>query len=235
IVTNGGVGVALAAKRATETIPIVFTSGDDPVKFGIVASLSRPGGNVTGVTFLAVALAGKRLELLRELVPDAAVIAMLANPDNSNTESEVREVEAAMRASGRQLVVLSAGSESDFESAFSELRRHQAGALVLGADPLFIGHRNRLVALATRHGIPAVYDRREFADAGGLMSYGTRITAVLRQAGFYAGRILNGAKPADLPVQQPTTFELIINLKAAKALGLIVPQATLLRADEVIE
>ena len=235
IVTAGGPPAALAAKSATSTIPIVFTSVGDPVGLGLVASLARPGGNLTGFSNLTTELNPKRLELLSELVPQARVIALLVNSNNPNTERMMRDVQEAARTKGVQLPILKAGSESEIDAAFASLVRLHAGALLVGADPFFTSRREQLVALASRHAMPAIYYWREFPASGGLISYGTSLTAVYRQVSIYAGRILNGAKPADLPVQQPTEFELVINLKTAKALGLTVPQSILARADEVIE
>jgi putative ABC transport system substrate-binding protein len=235
IATGGGTVSALAAKSATSTIPIVFAGGGDSVLNGLVASLARPGGNVTGVTFLAVELLPKRLELLSELIPQARVIALLVNPNNANTEREMRNMQEAARAKRVRLDILKAGTEGEIDAVFASLVQRQAGALVVSADVFFNGQRDQLVALASRHDIPAIYGFREFAASGGLISYGTSIATVYRQVGIYAGRILKGAKPADLPVQQPTTFELVINLKTAKTLGLTVPQTLLARADEVIE
>ncbi len=235
IAASGGTPAARAAKSATSTIPIVFTSGTDPVAAGLVTSLARPGGNLTGVSFLVVELNPKRLELLTELVPQARVIALLVNPTNTNAERTIRNMEEAARAKGVQLAILKVGSESEIDVAFASLVQLQAGALVVGADAFDNSRRERLVALASRHAVPAIYEGRESAASGGLISYGTSISSVYRQLGIYAGKILAGAKPADLPVQQPTKFELVINLKTAQALGLTVPQALLARADEVIE
>ncbi len=227
---------ALAAKSATSTIPIVFRGGGDPVGTGLVASLARPGGNLTGVSFVPNELTAKRLELLSELVPQAGVIALLVNPTSgANTERVIRDVQEAARTKGLQLHVLKASSESEIDTAFASLVQLHAGALVVGADPFLSGQREQLVALASRHAVPAIYAWREFAASGGLISYGASLTAAYRLVGTYAGKVLKGAKPADLPVQQPTTFELVINRKAAKALGLEVPPALVGRADEVIE
>src|SRR5205085_8398464 len=235
IAASGGTVSVRAAKSATSTIPIVFTSGDDPVATGLVASLARPGGNLTGVSFLDVELNPKRLELLSELVPQARVIVLLVNPNNSNADRTMREAQDAARAKGVQLPILKAGSASEIDAAFATLVQLQAGALVLAGDPFFNIRHEQLVALASRHGIPAIYPWRDAVAAGGLISYGASFTSVYRQLGIYAGKILNGTKPADLPVQQPTEFERVINLRTAKTLGLTVPQSLLARADEVIE
>jgi putative tryptophan/tyrosine transport system substrate-binding protein len=235
IVAAAGSASAVAAKGATSTIPIVFTGIGDPVAIGLVASLARPGGNVTGFGNLSVEMMSKRLELLSELVPHAGVIALLVNPNSPIAEPVIREVQEAARAKGVRLPILKAGTESEIDAAFASLAELHAGGLVVVADPLFFGRREQLLALASRHAVPAIYDWREFAATGGLISYGSSLTAIWRQVGIYAGRILKGAKPADLPVQRPTTFELVVNLNAAKALGLTVPPSILARADEVIE
>jgi putative ABC transport system substrate-binding protein len=235
IAASGGPAAAHAAKNATSTIPIVFTSGDDPVASGLVASLARPGGNLTGVSFLNVELTAKRLDLLSDLVPQAKVMALLVNPTNPNAEQILRDVQEAVRAKGVRLHTLKAASESEIDSAFVTLAKLHVGALVVGSDPFFVSRREQLVALATRYAVPAINEMRGFVDAGGLISYGTSIAGVYHQLGTYAGKILKGAKPADLPVEQPTTFELVVNLKTAKALGLTVPPSILARADEVIE
>ena len=231
----GGNPVLLAAKSATSTIPIVFTSGVDPVATGLVASLARPGGNLTGFSIITVELMAKRLELLSELIPQARVIALLVDPNNAGTEQIIRDVQEAARAKGVQLVIVKATTEGEIDAAFAILVQLHAGGLVVGADPFFSGRREQLVALAARYVVPVIYTFREFAVAGGLVSYGTSLTAINHQAGVYVGKILNGEKPADLPIQQPTVFELVINMKTAKALGLAVPQSLLARADEVIE
>ena len=235
VVTSGGVASALAAKTASSTIPIVSVIGGDPVAAGLIASLARPGGNLTGVSFLTVELMPKRLELLCELVPQARVIALLVNPNSPNAELLIRDMQEAARAKGVKLAVLKAGTEGEIDAAFASLVQQQAGALVVDPDSLFNAQREQLVALASRHAVPAIYEGRSFAAVAGLISYGTSLTGIYRQAGVYAGRILKGEKPADLPVQQPTRFELVVNLNTAKALGLTVPPSILARADEVIE
>jgi putative ABC transport system substrate-binding protein len=234
IMASGGDVSALAAKSATSTISIVFISSD-AVERGLVASLARPGGNLTGVSIFLVELVSKRLELLSELVPEARVIALLVNPSTSSAERQTRAVQEAARAKGVELQILNAATESEIDAAFATLVQLHAGALVVGADPFYNSRREQLVALAARHAVPAIYQWREFAEAGGLISYGSSLMAATRQLGVYTGKILKGAKPADLPVQQPTTFELVINLKTAKALGLTIPPSILARADEVIE
>jgi len=235
IVGGAGPTSAFAAKNATSTIPIVFTSGDDPVAAGLVASLSRPGGNLTGVSILYAELVPKRLELLSELAPQAGTIALLVNPKSPEAEPTIRDAQEAARTKGVRLRVVEAATEGEIDAAFASLAQLHAGALVVGADPFFNSRREQLVALASRHAVPAIYHARFFVVAGGLIGYGPSPTAMYRQVGVYAGKILNGAKPADLPVIQPTTFELVINLKTAKVLGLTVPQSLLARADEVIE
>jgi putative ABC transport system substrate-binding protein len=235
IVASGGPVAAQAAKAATSTIPIVFTASSDPIKLGLVASLSRPGGNMTGSAMLTAELDAKRLELLRELVPTARVIGALVNPGRTDAEAQSRDAQEAGRALGLQVIILSASSERNIDTAFASLAGQGIGALLVGADPFFHSRRVQLVALAARHAVPAMYMSRDFAAAGGLMSYGASIADGYRQAGIYAGQILKGAKPADLPIVQPTKFEFMINLKTAKALGLDVPPMLLARADEVIE
>jgi putative tryptophan/tyrosine transport system substrate-binding protein len=226
---------AVAAKSATGTIPIVFVTGADPVQLGLVSSLNRPGGNVTGVTFLVTALGAKRLELLRELVPSAKIVGFLVNPANPTSASQTTDTQAAARALGIELVIRNARSESDIDGAFESLAQERVNAVIIGTDQLFTSRRNQLVVLAVRHALPAIYYLREFADAGGLISYGANVTDAYRLGGGYVGRILKGEKPADLPVQQTVKFELAINLKTAKALGLTVPDKLLVAADEVIE
>jgi putative ABC transport system substrate-binding protein len=235
IATTGGGPSALAAKAATTTIPIVFATGADPVELGLVAGLNRPGGNVTGVTNIVVMLAAKRLELLRELVPNARTVVILINPTGGGAETQQRTLQDAGLALGLRLIFLNASSERDFDIVFATLQQQQAGALLLTDNALFNDRREQLVALAARHAIPTIYTFREFAAAGGLMSYASKLADTHRQVGIYVGRILKGEKPGDLPVVQPTRFELVINLKTAKTLGLEVPAKLLALADEVIE
>jgi putative ABC transport system substrate-binding protein len=235
IIAGGGDRPTLAAKAATTTIPIVFTGSDDPVKFGFVTSLNQPGGNVTGVSLFTSELEVKRFALLRELAPTMPRIAMLVNPNNPTAEADIRDVEAAARAIGQQVDFLRAGTERDIDEAFRGMVRERTSALLVAHDPFLFSRREQLVALTAYLAIPAIYEFREFVLAGGLMSYGSKLTDNYRLAGAYAARILKGAKPADLPVQQPTKFLLTINLKTAKALGLTVPQSLLVAADEVIE
>jgi putative ABC transport system substrate-binding protein len=235
LAVSGSPAAASAAKGATSTIPIVFIGGDNPVADGLVASLARPGGNLTGVSSLAVELNPKRLELLRELVPQARVIGMLVNPSNPASERLTQEAQNVARADGMQLVVLNAGSESEIDAAFAALVQRQARALLVATDPFLTGRNEQITVQAARHGIPAIYGWPEFTAVGGLISYGPSRPALYRQIGVYAGKILKGAKPADLPVLQPAIFELVINTKTAKALGLAVPPSLLARADELIE
>jgi putative ABC transport system substrate-binding protein len=235
IFASGGGPPAQAARAATAKIPIVFTSGLDPVRLGLVESLNRPGGNMTGVTFFTGLLVSKRLELLHELIPSATTIAVLLDPNYPEVEDQSRDAEAAGRAIKKQILIVKAGGEGEFDAAFGTISQAGAGALLVGAGPFFVSQRRQLVALARHRAVPAIYTARDYVDTGGLMSYGTSITDAYHLAGVYAGRIVKGEKPADLPVQQSTKFELIINLKTAKALGLEVPPTLLARADEVIE
>jgi putative tryptophan/tyrosine transport system substrate-binding protein len=235
IVTSGGDVAALSAKAATSSIPIVTVSGTDPVKAGLVASFNRPGGNITGASFVATELETKRLELLRDLVPTAAVIGILINPTNPAAESRSKDLQMAARTLERDIDIVSASNESGLETAFATLAQQRTGALLVSTDSFLTSQRDRLVALAARHALPAIYPWREFVEAGGLASYGPIINEVYRQVGIYTARILKGEKPADLPFLRPTKFELVINLKTAKALPLTVPQSILGRADDVIE
>jgi len=230
-----GPAAALAAKDASSTTPIVFVIGADPVDLGLVSSLNRPGGNVTGVTFFINTLGAKRLELLRELMPNATVIGFLVNARNPTSQSQTADVETAARAHGIKLVTLDASSERDIDTAFANFVQQHVNAIVIGADSVFLSRRDQVVGLAARHALPTIYYLREFVDVGGLISYGASITDAFRLAGGYAGRILKGEKPADLPVQQTVKFELTINLKTAKTLGLTVPLIMQMTADEVIE
>jgi putative ABC transport system substrate-binding protein len=235
IVATGGNNSAIAAKAATSTIPIVFTSNDDPRKYGLVASLNRPGGNVTGVSWFSAELGPKRLALLHDLVPTATAVALLLNPNNAETARQPAELQDAARALGLQLVILHASSVDDIEDAFARIVQNRIGALVVAADSFLASRREQIVTLAARHAVPAVYVNREMAGAGGLMSYGNSLADGYRRAGIYTARVLKGEKPADLPVDQATKFELIINLKTAKALQLEIPEKLLALADEVIE
>jgi putative ABC transport system substrate-binding protein len=231
-----GTTTALAAKAVTSTIPIVFITGGDPARLGLVASINRPGGNATGAELITTRLGLKRLGLLRDLVPSGAVIGMLINPDNVNATPERLDVEEAARASGRQIVVVTARSEHDLNAAFAKLNEHRAGGLIVGGDPFFDSVlRNQIITLAARHLLPTIYPQREYAADGGLISYGTSLADAYRLAGSYGGRILRGEKPADLPVQQASRFEFVINLNTAKTFGLNVPPLLLAIADEVIE
>ena len=235
LVTAGGELPARAAKAATASIPIVFTTGDDPVKLGLVASLNKPGGNATGVAVFVSSLLPKRLQLLRELVPTASTVGLLINPTAPAADTQLAEVQDAARSLGVRLDVVYSNTAAEIDQAFSVLAQRRPDALMLGADPFFQVRRDQLVAQAARHAIPTMYEWREFVDAGGLISYSPRRTDAYRQMGIYAGRILQGTKPSELPVVQAVKFELVVNLKTAKALGLDVPPTLLARADEVIE
>ena len=235
IVTGGGEPAAFAAKAATSTIPIVMVGGSDPVKEGLVASLNRPGGNITGATVFSYEMESKRLGLLHEAAPAAKTIAVLFNPANPAVELQLRDVRDAAPRVGVEVIIFSTKAEDEFDSIFATMAQRQAGGLLVGADPFFNSRRARLIALAAQHRLPAIYEWRQFAVDGGLMSYGTVLTDAYSQAGHYAGRILDGEKPADLPVVQPTNFQFVINLKTAKALGLEISPTLSARADEVIE
>jgi len=235
IVASGGDPPALAAKAASATIPIVFISSSDPVKLGLVASLNRPGGNATGVNVFTSMMAAKRLELLRELVPQDAVLAALVNPGSPSAVTQSEDLQEAARVSKQKLIVLSASTESDIDLAFATLVQQRAAALLVDTDAFFLNRRNQFSALAAHHRIPTIYAQREFVVAGGLMSYGVSLADMNRQLGVYAGRVLKGEKPADLPVQQPTKFEFVVNLITAKVLGLEIPAKLLVLANEVIE
>ena len=235
LITGGGDGPAAIAKAATATIPIVFNVGSDPSKTGLVASLSRPGGNATGVNIFTAELASKRLGLLNDLVPKTSVIALIVNPNFPPSAANAREVQTAAHEVGRQIVLLTASNASEIDAAFATMVQQRVAGVIVGADPYFYSQRNQIVGLAAHYAIPAIYEQREFVAAGGFMSYGTNITDSYRQMGVYAGQILKGAKPADLPVMQLTNFELVINLKTAKTLGLSIPPTLLATADEVIE
>jgi putative ABC transport system substrate-binding protein len=235
IVTAGGQNSAFAAKASTATIPIVFTTGGDPVRSGLIVSLNRPGGNVTGVTNLTAELEPKRLEILREVVPAAQRIAVLVNPAYQDVQLRVEEIQAAGRAFSKQIQVLQASTESAIGTVFAELAERRAGALLVSSDPFFFSRRHEIVALAAQYAVPAIYQWREFAQIGGLISYGASRNYALREAGVYVGKILRGARPSDLPVQQAVKLELVINLNTAKTLGLEIPPTLLATADEVIE
>jgi len=235
IVAAAGTQSALAAKSATSTIPIVFLTGDDPVKFGLVATLNRPGGSATGINAVAIELESKRLELLDRIVPGTEIIGALVNLQNSSAETQVKDLQNAARAVGRQIHIFHASTEREIDVAFTTLAQERAGALTVAGDTFFTIRRYQIVTLAAHYSIPAIYQRRDFPEVGGLVSYGTDFDAVYRQVGIYVGRILKGEKPADLPVVQPTKFEFVINLKTAKALGLDVPAKVLALTDEVIE
>jgi putative tryptophan/tyrosine transport system substrate-binding protein len=235
IAATGGIPSALAAKAATSTIPIVFSMDGDPVALGLVASLNRPGGNITGASVYVAGLESKRLALLHELVPKAPMIALLVNPTNPIAEDQTKDVQEAAETLRHKIMVLKANTESELEAGFSAVVAQGAKALIVAVDPFFNSRRDILVALAARNAIPAIYDHRDTVTAGGLMSYGTNFANAYRQAGVYTGRVLRGAKPADLPIDQVSKYELLINLKTAKALGLTIPETLLATADEVIQ
>jgi putative ABC transport system substrate-binding protein len=234
IVATGGENAAIAAQKATATIPIVFAIGGDPVAAGLVVSLNRPGGNLTGLTQYTGQLEAKRLGLLREIQPTATTIALLVNPTFALASASIQDAEEAAALAGVRIVTVRASSEHEFAAAFAQVLRQRAGALIVASDPFFNTRRQALVALAEQHRIPAIYEFREFAEAGGLLSYGANLAEGYRQVGLYTGRILNGARPADLPVLQPTRFELVVNLKTARALGLTIPPSVVVRADEIL-
>jgi putative ABC transport system substrate-binding protein len=235
IVAAGGPRAAQAAKAATSTVPIVFTLGGDPVKFGLVRSLSRPGGNATGINFLTADLMPKRFELLRELLPKSKLVAVMLNPNTPSAADQLQGAEAASRAAGTRLLVARAGSETEIDAAFATLAKARPDALLIGTDALFGTRHKQFIALATQHALPAIYEQRNAVVDGGLMSYGPSITEAYVQTGVYAGRVLAGARPQELPVLQPMKFELVVNRRTAKALGLVIPSSLLMRADEVIE
>jgi putative tryptophan/tyrosine transport system substrate-binding protein len=235
IVASGGSAPAQATKAATTTIPIVFVSGDDPIEVGLVSSLSRPGGNVTGISWIASALEAKRLGLLQEVVPKNADVGVLVNPSFPGAKTQLRDAQEAARERGIRIQVLNASTEHDLDTVFATLAQWRAGSLLVNPNPMFMTRREQIVALAARHAVPTIYYAREYAVAGGLMSYGTSVVDAFRQSGLYTGRILKGEKPADLPVLQPTKFEFVINMKTARELGLTIPPGVLAIADEVIE
>ncbi|HEV2547532.1 MAG TPA: ABC transporter substrate-binding protein [Stellaceae bacterium] len=235
VIASDFLPAGLAAKAATQTIPVVFLTGSDPVASGLVPSLNRPTGNVTGIAFMFTRLGAKNLELLRELVPKAAVVGVLINPSNPNAEPQLMDVEPAARALGQELLVMRAKTDKEIEESFAQLAQSRVDALVVSADGFFIGQQDQLVALAQRYGVPTMYPLSQYVTAGGLMSYGAKLAEAFRQTGIYVGRVLKGEKPADLPVLQSARFELVLNLKTAKALGLTVPPSLLALADEVIE
>ena len=235
IIVTTGLGSALAAKVATRAIPLVFVGADNPVQFGLVASLNRPGGNATGLNLQTSELTAKRLEILRQLVPRTATVAILINPNSPEVAPQVADVQSASLSMGQPILILNATNEGDLDNTFATVVQHRAGALLVTNDAFFFSHLDQIVAMAAHNAVPTMYDRREYADAGGLISYGPNYTDAYRQAGIYVGRILRGERPSDLPVMQSTKFELVINLRTAKALGLEVPPTLLALSDEVIE
>jgi putative tryptophan/tyrosine transport system substrate-binding protein len=235
VIVTTGLGSALAAKAATTTIPVVFVGADNPVRFGLVASLNRPGGNATGLNLLTSELTAKRLEIVRQLLPGTATLAVIINPNSPEVAPQLADVQSASRAAGQPILILNASNESDLDTAFTSLAQHRADALLVTNDAFLFNRRDQIVAMAAHNAVPAIYDRREYTAAGGLISYGPNYVDAYRQAGVYAGRILKGEKPGDLPVIQSTKFELVINLKTANALGLQIPDKLLALADEVIE